>query len=106
MSAPTPARRYARMKSPEGLTASWQITTQTSVSPVATIGLGGLFIRTEESPAVGTNVRLTIHIPKAEVKARAIVRNITPGEGMGLGIIFMSPQDRHRLSTFLKQIPA
>lgn len=94
------------MKSPEGLTASWQTTTQTIVSPVDTIGLGGLFLRTNEAPAVGTNVRLTIKIPKGEVKARAVVKSVTPDEGMGLGIIFMSPLDRHRLSTFLKQVPA
>lgn len=94
------------MKSPEGLTASWQTTTQTVVSSVETIGLGGLSVRTNEAPAVGTNVRLTIKIPKGEVKARAIVKSVTAGEGMGLGIIFMSPQDRHRLNTFLKQLPS
>jgi len=43
-------RRYPRMKSPEGLGVAWQTTTRELVSPVETLGLGGLFIRTQEPP--------------------------------------------------------
>jgi hypothetical protein len=92
-------RRYPRLKSPEGLGVAWQTTTQKLVSRVETLGLGGLFIRTQEPPATGTIIRLLIDIPGGGVRARTIVRDIKPGEGMGR-------EDRARFSSFLSQLPS
>lgn len=94
------------MKSPEGLGVAWQTATQESVSPVETLGLGGLFIRTQEPPATGTIIRLLIDIPGGGVRARTIVRDIKPGEGMGVEIVNMGREDRARFSSFLSQLPS
>ena len=102
----TGTRRYPRMKSPEGLGVAWQTTTQRLVSRVEALGLGGLFIRTQEPPVTGTIVRLLIDIPGGGVRARAIVRDIRPGEGMGVGIVYMGREDRARFSSFLSQLPS
>jgi hypothetical protein len=106
MGVPNPSRRYPRMKSPKGLNVAWQSATQKLVSRVETLGLGGLFIRTKEPPATGTIIQLLIDIPGGGVRARAVVRDIQPGDGMGLGIVSMSQEDRARLSTFLSQLPS
>jgi hypothetical protein len=58
------------------------------------VGLGGSFIRTKVPPAVGTFIQVLIDIPGGGVQARAIVRNIKPDDGMGVGIISMSQDDR------------
>ncbi len=89
------------MKPPKGLRVAWQATTQRSVSRVETLGLGGLFICTAEPPAVGTIIQLLIDMPGGEVRARAIVRNVKPAEGMGVEIMSMRQEDRARLGRFL-----
>jgi PilZ domain len=105
MGASTGGRRYPRMKSPKGLSVAWQTATRRLVSFVDMLGLGGLFIRTKEPPAIGTIIQLLIDIPGGGVRARAIVRDIKSGEGMGVGIVSMGQEDRLRLSSFLSQLP-
>lgn len=102
----TGIRRYPRMKSPEDLSVAWQTAAQKLVSRVETLGLGGLFIRTQEPPATGTIIRMVIDIPGGGVRARTIVRDIKPGEGMGVQIVNMGRGDRARFSSFLSQLPS
>ena len=104
MTTSTGTRRYPRMKPPKGLGVTWETATHTYASRAETLGLGGLFIRTKEPPATGTIIQLLIEIPGGRVRARAIVRDVKPGEGMGVGIVSMGPDDRSRLNTFLSQL--
>jgi len=53
-------------------------------SRVKTLGLGGLFISATNPPPVGTKIRLAFEVPGGSVKADAIVRDIIPGEGLGV----------------------
>jgi hypothetical protein len=68
------------------------------------LSLGGLFIRTKKPPETGRMIQLLIDIPGSGVRARAIVRDIKPGEGMGVGIVSMSPEDRARYFNFLNKL--
>lgn len=106
MTAPNATRRYPRVKSPKGLHVGWQSSTQKFVSSVETLGLGGMFIRTKEPPPAGTTLQLLIDIAGGGVRARAVVKNIKPGEGMGVDIVSMNPEDRARLSNFVRQLPS
>ena len=106
MTESTGSRRYPRLKSPKGLSVAWQNATRRRVSYLDELGLGGLFIRTKESPAVGTMIQLLIDIPGGGIRARAVVRDIKPDEGMGVGIVSMGQEDRQRLSSFLSQLPS
>jgi hypothetical protein len=49
-------------------------------------------------------IQFLIDIPGYGVRARAIVRDIKPGEGMGVGIVAMSQEDRARYFTFLNKL--
>ena len=53
-------------------------------SRVKTLGMGGLFISAIDPPPVGTKIRLAFEVPGGSVKADAIVRDIIPGEGLGV----------------------
>jgi len=106
MTPSTGTRRYPRVKSPEGLGVAWRTATHRLVSRIETLSLGGLFIRTKEPLAMGAIIQLLIDIPGGGVRARATVRNIKPGQGMGVGIVSMGQEDRARLSTFLTQLPS
>jgi hypothetical protein len=92
------------MKSPEGLNVAWLSGTLRFVSRVETLSLGGLFIRTKKPAATGAIIQFLIDIPGNGVRARAIVRDIKPGEGMGVGIVAMSQEDRARYFTFLNKL--
>ena len=97
-------RRYPRIALPKGMLVAWQHTTTRSVSRVATLGLGGLFIATPEPPPVGTLLKLIFDVPGGEVRARAIVKNIKPGKGMAVAFIEMGFADRARLDQLLKAL--
>jgi len=70
----------------------------------ADIEFGWPFIRTKKPPETGTMIQFLIDIPGSGVRGRAIVRDIKPAEGMGVGIVVMSQEDRARYFTFLNKL--
>jgi Tfp pilus assembly protein PilZ len=102
----TGSRRYPRVKPPAGLVVAWQNTNRKWVSYVDRLGLGGLFIRTKEPLPVGSMIQILIAVPGDGVRARAVVRDVRPSEGMGVGIVSMGPEDRQRLSRFVSALAA
>jgi hypothetical protein len=73
-------------------------------SRVRTIGMGGLFISVPNPPPVRTKLRLAFAVPGGNVRAEAIVRNIVPGEGMGVEFTRMDLKDRVLLQKLLKRL--
>jgi hypothetical protein len=102
----TGSRRYPRVKPPAGLVVAWQNTNRKWLSYVDRLGLGGLFIRTKEPLPVGSMIQILIAVPGDGVRARAVVRDVRPSEGMGVGIVSMGPEDRQRLSRFVSALAA
>jgi len=100
----TAKRRFPRVALPKGMLVAWQHIGGRSVSRVATLGLGGLFISTREPAAVGTLVKIVFDVPGGEVRARATVKNIKPGKGMAVAFIEMDYGDRARLDQLLKRL--
>jgi hypothetical protein len=100
----TVKRRFPRVALPKGMLVAWQYSGQRSVSRVATLGLGGLFIATRAPAPVGTLVKLIFDVPGGEVRARAIVKNVKAGQGMAVAFIDMGYADRARLDQLLKKL--
>lgn len=97
-------RRFLRVKLPKGMLVAWQHSGGRSVSRVATLGLGGLFIATPDPPLVGTVMKIIFDVPGGEVRARAIVKNVKAGQGMAVAFIEMGYADRARLDQLLKKL--
>jgi hypothetical protein len=97
-------RRYARIALPKGMLVAWQCRDGRGMSRVVTLGLGGLSVSTPDPAPVGTLVKLLFDVPGGEVRARAIVKNIKPGEGMAVAFIDMGHEDRARLNQLLKRL--
>jgi hypothetical protein len=100
----TVKRRFPRVKLPKGMLVAWQHTGGRSVSRVATLGLGGLFISTSDPPSIGAVVKIVFDVPGGEVRARAIVKNVKAGQGMAVAFIEMGYADRARLDQLLKKL--
>jgi hypothetical protein len=86
------------------MVVAWQSGTERQVSYVASVGINGLFVLTKASPPTGTQVKLLIETPAGDVRARAIVRRVIPGEGMGLSYVSMDYTDRARLYQLFKSV--
>jgi len=101
---PKPNRRYPRVGLPRGITVAWQAGGERVVSRIGTLGLGGLFIYTKKSAAVGDVLRLVFDVPGGEVRARAVVRSYEAGRGMGVEFTSMQFEARARLTQLLRRL--
>jgi hypothetical protein len=97
-------RRYPRFDSPKGTLVAWQYGSKRTVSPLQNLGLGGLFIRTTESPPLGTFIQVLVDTPIGEIRAQAVVQNIRPNEGMGVKIVGMQQEHRARFARWLSNL--
>ena len=98
------SRRYDRVSLPKGMLIAWQSSGERNVSRIATLGLGGLFIYTEDPPPRGEIIKLFFEVPGGDVRARAVVRDSQPGKGMGVEFTAMGSEERARLHQLLKRL--
>jgi hypothetical protein len=98
------ARRYERISLPMGMFVAWYSVEDQQISRVQTLGLGGLFICVPSAPPVGTNLRLVFEIPGGSFQAEGIVRNVKPGEGMGVEFVKVNARDRISLKFLMKRL--
>jgi hypothetical protein len=98
------SRRYPRVGIPRGLYVAWSAHGERTVSRVATIGLGGLFIRTDQPPAIGERLQLVFEVPGGIVRAACIVRDSEAKRGMGVEFTSMNADARARLSHLLRRL--
>jgi len=99
-----PKRRYLRISLPKGMRVAWHGGDLQLFSRVRTLGMGGLFISVPDPPPVGTKLRLSFEVPGGNVHAEASVRNIVPGEGMGVEFTKLGLKDRILLENLLKRL--
>jgi hypothetical protein len=106
MSTETPigTRRHPRISLPQGMSVTWYGSGQQQVSRVKTLSVGGLFLCGSITLRVGTGLTLVFEVPGGIVLADAVVRNIVPGEGMGVEFTKMNPQNRILLEGLLTRL--
>jgi tetratricopeptide (TPR) repeat protein len=82
---------------------TWKSADQTRTSRAEVLGLGGFFLRAKNPPSEGSTIELIFDLPNGQVCGRGIVRNSTPGKGMGIQFVQMKPEDRATLNWFLSR---
>ena len=97
-------RRYPRASLPNGMSVAWLGSDSEFFSRIRTIGMGGLFITTPNPAPVGTKLRLTFQVPGGDVLPEAIVRNVAPGQGMGVEFTRMEPKERALLENLMDRL--
>ncbi len=97
-------RRHQRIATPKGVWVAWQDGKQQNVSRVRDLNVGGLFIATPTPLAVGSVVTLLLSVPEGEIRSRATVRNLIPGEGMGVQFTDISLQDQTRVDKLVGRL--
>lgn len=81
----------------------WKSGGRRTVSRADVVGMGGLFLHTPDPVELGTMIELVLDLQTGEFRARAVVRDSTPGKGMGVQFVQMEPTARARLTQFLAQ---
>jgi len=97
-------RRYQRIATPKGVWVAWQDGKQQNVSRVRDLNAGGLFIATPTPLALGTSITLLLSVPEGEIRSSAVVRNVVPGDGMGVQFSEISPQDAARVEQLIARL--
>ena len=97
-------RRFPRVKLPQGMSVAWLGTDLQLFSRVQVIGMGGLFIATPKPAPVGTKLRLAFELPGGNVQPEAVVRNVAPGQGMGVEFTRMEPKERSLLQDLMDRL--
>ena len=97
-------RRYQRISLPKGMSVTWYGGGDQQVSQVKTLGTGGLFLSASTVRPVGTKLTLLFEVPGGFVHAEAVVRNVAPGQGMGVEFINVGPQAKALLEELLKRL--
>lgn len=85
------------------MAVGWKSAGQKGVSRVDTVGLGGFYLYATNPPSEGSAIDLILDLPAGTFRARAIVRRSTPGKGMGVQFVQMSPWDRAKLHQYLSR---
>ena len=97
-------RRYPRVSLAKGMPVSWHGADLQFFSHVKTLSMGGLFITAPNPPPVGTKLRLAFEVPGGNVRADAIVRNISPAEGFGVEFTRMAIGDKILLKKLMQRL--
>jgi hypothetical protein len=97
-------RRHQRISLPNGMSVAWYGGGDQQISRVKTLGMGGVFLSGSRVRPVGSSLRFVFEVPGGIVQAEAIVRSVSPGEGMGVEFTNMNPQDRVLLERLLKRL--
>ena len=70
---------------------------------ISNVSVGGVFIKTGQGFPVGAIVGLRFALGRTlPINSTVIVRNVSPGEGIGVEFLDISPEDRHRLQLFIQ----
>jgi len=99
---PIEKRPKAHADQLKGLRVSWQGGKGRIVSLMADLNLGGMSVETPNPPALGTIIDLLFESPDQEIRARAVVRRIVPGQGMDVEFMGMGMDDRARFRALLR----
>jgi c-di-GMP-binding flagellar brake protein YcgR len=97
-------RRYPRVETPERVWVYWNRERRADTSRVRDLSTGGLFVETAEVLGVGTAIRLDFLVQEGQIRAKAAVRHVEAGSGMGLKFTALAEKDGPRLAALMTRL--
>ena len=70
---------------------------------LSNVSIGGAFIETGQAFPAGAIVGLRFALGSTFINSTVIVRNVYPGQGIGVQFLDLSPEDRNRLQVFIQE---
>jgi len=97
-------RRHQRVSTPKGVWVAWQNDKQQQISRVRDLNVGGMFITTPTPLSLGTILPVLLSVPEGEIRAKATVRNVVVGEGMGVQFSEITLENETRLEKLVARL--
>ncbi len=98
-----PRRFFSRVETRVDVWVSWSFRGREETSRVRDLSLGGLFVETAKSTAVGASVKLYFLVQEGRIGAEAVVRHVKSG-GLGLKLLAMTNEDQKRLKALITRL--
>ena len=100
-----PSRRhYPRVAKPDGVWVYWNCRGREDTSRVRDLSTGGLFVETEVMRDVDATIRLDFLVEEGQIRAKAVVRHVEPGSGLGLKFTGLTEEDGPRLTALMSRL--
>jgi hypothetical protein len=97
-------RRYPRVEETPGVWVYWNCRGREDTSRVRDLSTGGLFIETEEVRDLDATIRLDFLVQEGQIRAKAVVRHVKPGSGLGLKFTALTEEDGPRLTALMTRL--
>ena len=97
-------RRYPRVEKPHGVWVYWNCKGREDTSRVRDLSTGGLFVETEELRDVDATIMLDFLVQEGQIRAKAVVRHVKPGSGLGLKFTTLIEEDGPRLTALMTRL--
>jgi len=98
-----PRRFFSRVETRVDVWVYWRLNGREETSRVRDLSLGGLFVETAKSTAVGASVKLYFLVQEGQIKAEAVVRHVK-SDGLGLKFLAMPNEDQKRLKALIARL--
>jgi hypothetical protein len=99
-------RHYRRVANPQGVWVYWRCGRNEDTSRVRDIGIGGAFIETKKVLPVDGTVELNFLVEDGGIAAKAAVRYVMSGVGMGLQFKNVRTEDQGHFAAMMKRVHA
>lgn len=101
----SPSRRFtSRVHTSGDVWVCWKCQGREDISQVRNMSMGGLFIETPQTRALGTLARIDFLVAEGQIRADAVVRHAKPGGGLGLKFTALIEQDRPNLAALITRL--
>jgi len=97
-------RRYPRVEETPGVWVYWNCRGREDTSRVRDLSMRGLFVQTERARHVDASIRLDFLVPEGQIRAKAVVRHVKPGSGLGLKFTALTEEDGPRLTALMTRL--
>jgi hypothetical protein len=99
-------RATPRIEAPKDVYAFWNCNGGSDLSRVRNLNLGGMFLETSIRKNPGAHLDLSFLVSDGQIRATAVVRHVSPGQGLGLQFLALEGKDRLRFGAMMKRMYA
>lgn len=97
-------RQHKRVDSLQGVWVYWRCGQREDTSRIRDISVGGVFIETETTLPIDATVELNFLVEDGGILAKATVRYVLPGVGVGLQFKSVRTEDQPQFAAMLRRI--
>jgi hypothetical protein len=97
-------RQHKRVENPPGVWVFWRCGRSEDTSRVRDMSVGGVFIETRKILPVDATVELNFLVEDGGIVAKAAVRYVLPGVGVGLQFKNVRTEDQPHFAAMMKRI--